>query len=416
MTLNGKINQQEHPTATELVAALDPVTSARAAGLRYVMDTIQGIRRQRIGEEFQYLDPKGGPIADPNELGRIRSLGIPPAWTEVWICPTPRGHLQATGRDAKGRKQYRYHPRWREVRDQTKFDRMIEFGEALPRIREQVEQNLGLPGMPREKILATVIRLLETTMIRVGNEEYVRQNHSYGLTTMRNRHVDVSGATLRFHFHGKSGKRHDVELHDRRLARIVKRCREIPGHHLFEYLDSEGQTHPVGSGDVNDYLREISGQEFTAKDFRTWAGTLLAVQSLRALGVCESESQGKKNIVQAIDAVTERLGNTRAVCRKYYVHPLVLEAYLDGTLLDQCRVLESAEPCEGLSAEEAAVLAFLRQRSAQEKRPPADETSEGARGSTHGESRPGRRVTRAASPRRPRSPLARAGAADALVH
>jgi DNA topoisomerase-1 len=366
MTVNETANTFEPNSPAERVVALDPVASARAAGLKYVTDDIEGIRRERVGEEFQYADPKGGPIADTTVLGRIRSLGIPPAWTDVWICPTPHGHLQATGRDAKGRKQYRYHPRWREVRDQTKYDRMIAFGEALPRIRERVEHDLALPGLPREKVLAAVIRLLETTMIRVGNEEYVRQNHSFGLTTMRNRHVDVSGATLRFHFHGKSGKKHVVELHDRRLARIVRRCREIPGHHLFECQDENGQSHAIGSGEVNDYLHQIAGQEFTAKDFRTWAGTLLAIHSLRELGRCESASQGKKNVLHAIDAVKERLGNTRAVCRKYYVHPLVLEAYLDGTLLEQCRVLESAEPSRGLSAEEMAVLAFLDQRIAHE--------------------------------------------------
>jgi DNA topoisomerase I len=401
MTLNQTVNFPDAGTVSEQSVVLDPVASARAAGLRYVTDAIAGIRRETAGDEFRYVDPKGRPVADPEELGRIRSLGIPPAWTEVWICPSPQGHLQATGRDAKGRKQYRYHSRWREVRDQTKYDRMIAFGEALPRIRARLEHDLALPGMPREKVLAAVVRLLETTMIRVGNEEYVRQNHSFGLTTMRNRHVDVSGATLRFHFRGKSGKKHDIELHDRRLARLVKRCREIPGHHLFEYLDSEGQSHPIGSGDVNDYLHEIAGQEFTAKDFRTWAGTLLAIQSLRELGLCESETQGKKNIVHAIDAVTERLGNTRAVCRKYYVHPLVLEAYLDGTLLEQCRVIETAEPSGGLSAEEAAVLAFLRERAAREpSRPSAIGRKETGDTAPSVESRVHRRTTRTVSRRR----------------
>ncbi len=297
----------------------------------------------------------------------------------MWICPLPYGHLQATGRDAKGRKQYRYHPRWREVRDQTKFHRMVAFAEVLPRMRDRVAHDLARPGLPREKVLAAVVRLLETTMIRVGNEEYVRENHHFGLTTLRNRHVDVNGSTLQFHFTGKSGKKHQVELHDRRLAQIVQRCREIPGHHLFEYLDEHGQTHTVGSGDVNEYVREISGQEFTAKEFRTWAGTVLAVRALRECGVCESATQGKKNILHAIDAVTERLGNTRAVCRKYYLHPAVIESYLDGSLLDLCRIVESTEresaaAPAGLNAEEAAVFAFLRGRAAAEHT--ADKRSE----------------------------------------
>jgi DNA topoisomerase I len=356
---------------TELV--LEPTAAAAAAGLRYVTDAMPGIRRQREGDSFHYLAPDGKPIRDPDALQRIKALGIPPAWTDVWICPLPNGHLQATGRDTKGRKQYRYHSRWREIRDETKYDRMIAFVEALPRIRERVAADLALPGLPREKVLAAVVRLLETTMIRVGNEEYVRENHHYGLTTMRNRHVEVSGSTLRFHFTGKSGKKHQVELHDRRLSRIVQQCREIPGHHLFEYLDENGQCHAIGSGDVNDYLHQITGQAFTAKDFRTWAGTLLAVQALRECGGCDSEAQGKKNIVHAIDVVTERLGNTRAVCRKYYVHPAVFEAYLDGSLLERCQLIEHAgSPGESLNPplagelgpHEAAVLSFLRQRAA----------------------------------------------------
>lgn len=344
----------------------NPVASAKAAGLRYVTDALSGIRRERDGDSFRYFGPDGQPINDAEELQRFKLLAIPPAWTEVWICPRPNGHLQATGRDAKGRKQYRYHPRWREVRDQTKYDRMIAFGEALPRIRERVARDLALSGMPREKVLAAVVRLLETTCIRVGNEEYVRQNHSFGLTTLRNRHVDVEGSTLRFHFTGKSGKKQVVELHDRRLARIVKRCREIPGHHLFECLDEQGQTRAVESGDVNDYLREISGEEFTAKEFRTWEGTVLAVRALRECGACDSQTQAKKNIVQAIDRVTEQLGNTRAVCRKYYVHPAVLDAYMNGSLVTECVVSEGADAPGGLSPEEVGVLVFLRERAKSE--------------------------------------------------
>lgn len=351
------------PPRTEPEAAPDPVAAAKAAGLRYVTDAMPGIRREPDGDGFRYLDPDGKEIRDPGELQRFKSLGIPPAWTDVWICPRPNGHLQATGRDAKGRKQYRYHPHWREVRDETKFHRMVAFAEALPIIREQVAHDLTLPGLPREKVLATVVRLLEATMIRVGNEEYVRENRHFGLTTLRNRHVEVEGATLHFHFTGKSGKKHRVDLRDRRVAGIVKRCRDIPGHHLFEYLDEQGQPHEIGSGDVNDYVHAITGQPFTAKDFRTWAGTVLAVRALQECGLCETAAQGKKNIVHAIDTVTERLGNTRAVCRKYYIHPAVIEAYLDGTLLDRCRVMESAEresTPAGLSPEERSVLAFLR--------------------------------------------------------
>jgi DNA topoisomerase I len=364
MTMSITVTQPTSASAgTNGGALLDPVRSARMAGLWYVTDMAPGIRRSGAADGFSYIDPDGRLVQDPVQLERIKSLGIPPAWTDVWICPVEQGHLQATGRDAKGRKQYRYHDRWREVRDQTKYDRMISFAEALPQIRARVEQDLSLPGMPREKVLATVVRLLETTMIRVGNEEYVRQNHSFGLTTMRNRHVDVQGSTLRFHFRGKSGKKHEVEVHDRRLAAIVRRCREIPGHHLFEYLDAEGQTHTIGSGDVNDYLREITGQEFTAKDFRTWAGTLLAVRALQECGFCDAASQLKKNIAQAIDCVRERLGNTRAVCRKYYIHPSVLAAYTEGTLPPPCPEAQETTPTQGLSADEALVLEFLRQQS-----------------------------------------------------
>jgi DNA topoisomerase-1 len=368
MTVSYPTTENGGTPGGELAIVTDPVESAKAAGLRYVTDAIRGIQRERAGDRFTYLDSHGKPIQEPEEVRRIESLGIPPAWTQVWICPTPRGHLQATGRDAKGRKQYRYHPRWREVRDQTKFDRMIAFGEALPRIRERVAHDLALAGLPREKVLATVIKLLEATAIRVGNEEYVRQNRSFGLTTMRNRHVDVEGSTMRFHFRGKSGKKHEVEVHDRRLARIVKRCRELPGHHLFEYIGDDGQLHTIDSGDVNDYLKEISGQEFTAKDFRTWSGSLLAVRALRELGFCDCATQAKKNVVQAIDRVREQLGNTRAICRKYYVHPAICEAYQEGCLLEECAEQELTAADEGLSSEEAALLRFLRSHLSPETR------------------------------------------------
>jgi DNA topoisomerase I len=338
--------------------------SAKAAGLRYDTDASPGIRRKRAGKGFTYVDVEGRRLRDPQELQRIKSLGIPPAWTKVWICPIPQGHLQATGYDAKGRKQYRYHPRWRNVRDETKYGRMLAFGEALPLIRKQVEHDLALPGLTRAKVLATVLQLLETTLIRVGNEEYVRANRSFGLTTLRDRHVDIAGATLRFHFRGKSGKEHTVEINDRRVALIVKRCQEIPGQELFQYRDDEGQRRAIDSADVNDYLRQVTGQDFTSKDFRTWNGTVLAVRALQTCGARESTAQAKKAVAEAIRTVAAQLGNTPAICRKCYVHPAVIEAYLEGSLLEMLQRLgepDSAGPLQGLSAEERRVLAFLRQ-------------------------------------------------------
>jgi DNA topoisomerase-1 len=310
-----------------------PQDSAAEAGLRYVSDASAGIRRKRSGTGFTYVGTDGKRITDQKTLERIRKLAIPPAYTDVWICPYPNGHIQATGRDARGRKQYRYHPKWREVRDETKFGRMVAFSEVLPKLRARVEADLGRPGLPREKVLATVVRLLECTNIRVGNDEYARANGSYGLTTLRDKHVEVSGGNLRFSFKGKSGKTHEVELSDRRLARIVQRCRDVPGEELFQYLDDDGRRQTIDSGDVNDYLREISGQEFTAKDFRTWAGTMLAVAELRELGPMDTEREAKSAIVKAVDRVAQQLNNTRAVCRKYYIHPTVFETYLAGTML-----------------------------------------------------------------------------------
>src|SRR5919198_3719255 len=342
----------------------DPVEAARAAGLRYVTDAVPGIRRKRAGKRFSYLGLDGKPLRDPDQLRRIKSLVIPPAWTEVWVCPSPRGHLQATGRDARGRKQYRYHPRWREARDETKYERMIAFGEALPRIRERVERDLALPDLPREKVLATVVRLLDTTSIRVGNEEYARQNGSFGLTTLRNRHVDVAGSTLRFHFRGKGGKEYRVDLKDRRLARIVQRCQDLPGQDLFQYVDDDGDLQAVESDDINEYLREISGQDFTAKDFRTWAGTVLAACALEGLEAFESETEARRNVVQAIDSVAEQLGNTRVVCRRCYVHPAVIDAYLDRSLTGALKRRVEEESLGRLSSEEAGVLALLRERLA----------------------------------------------------
>ena len=340
-----------------------PQESAAEAGLRYVSDTSPGIRRKRSGTGFTYVGPDGKRITDQKTVERIRRLAIPPAYTDVWICPAPNGHLQATGRDARGRKQYRYHPRWREVRDETKFGRMVAFSEVLPRLRARVEADLGRPGLPREKVLATVVRLLECTNIRVGNDEYARANGSYGLTTLKDKHVEVSGGSLWFSFTGKSGKTHQVELSDRRLARIVQRCRDVPGEELFQYLDDDGARQTIGSGDVNDYLREISGQEFTAKDFRTWAGTMLAVRALRDLGPMDTEREAKSAIVRAVDQVAEQLNNTRAVCRKYYIHPTVLETYLAGTMVsglgNGTRLAAAAATGSALNAEEKALVRLL---------------------------------------------------------
>lgn len=334
--------------------------SAAEAGLRYVSDTTPGIRRKKSGKSFRYLDPAGKPVTDTDQLARIRKLAIPPAYTDVWICPDPRGHLQATGRDARGRKQYRYHPRWREVRDETKFTRLLAFAEALPRMRAAVERDLALPGLPRDKVLATVVRLLEWTCIRVGNEEYARSNKSFGLTTLKDQHVEVSGSTIRFEFRGKSGKLHSCDISDRRLARIVARCQAIPGQELFQFISGDGNRQAISSEDVNGYIRQIAGQDFSAKDFRTWTGTMLAAAALRDLGPAESEKQAKASFLQAIDRVSVQLNNTRAVCRKYYVHPALFESYFKGTLLDAFeRELKRAR-MKGLEKEEAALLAILR--------------------------------------------------------
>lgn len=311
----------------------DAVESAKEAGLRYVTDAKPGIARKRAGKGFRYVAPDGKNIRDGEILRRIRSLVIPPAWKDVWITTDPRGHLQATGRDARGRKQSRYHPRWRAIRDETKYERMLLFGSALRRIRERVEEHLRLPGLPREKVLATVVRLMDSTLIRVGNDEYAKENKSYGLTTMRRKHVKVNGSRLVFSFRGKSGVMHEVDIEDRRLAKIVRQCQDLPGYELFEYLDAEGEAHTIDSADVNDYLREASGSDFTAKDFRTWAGTVLSSMELRQFEPFESETQAKKNVVQAIKDVARRLRNTPAVCRKCYVHPAVLECYMAGSLM-----------------------------------------------------------------------------------
>jgi len=349
----------------------DPEVSAERAGLRYVNDNVAGIHREKADDgTFRYFRPNGNEVTDEKTLKRIRSLAIPPAYENVWICPSPNGYLQATGRDARGRKQYRYHPKWREVRDETKYSRMMAFGDALPRIRARIDHDLSLRGLPREKVLATIVRLLESTMIRVGNEEYARQNKHYGLTTMRNRHVDVEGSSVHFHFMGKSGKKHSIDVRDRKLAAIVKRCRELPGQELFQYIDANGQRQSVDSSDVNSYLREISGEDFTAKDFRTWAGTVLAAMALEEFEAVDSEAQAKKNVVRAIESVAERLGNTPSVCRKCYVHPAVIDMYFEGSLLDtlqQAAQQTLRDNAGELKPEEAAVMGLLQRRLAQEQ-------------------------------------------------
>ncbi len=351
---------------------VESIEAAREAGLRYVSDATPGIERKTAGEDFAYIGPDGKPVDDEKTLQRIRSLAIPPAWTEVWICPHPRGHIQAIGRDARRRKQYRYHPEYREIRDQDKYGRMVAFARALPKIRARVQRDMNRSALPREKVLATVVRLLETTMIRVGNEEYARENHSFGLTTMRTRHVRVkpSGA-VRFLFKGKSGKEHQVEIADRRIARIIRQCQDLPGQELFQYVDGDGERHRVDSDDVNAYLREITGEDFTAKDFRTWAGTLLAARALQEMERFDTKAQAKRNVIAAIETVAKQLGNTRAVCKKCYVHPGIIDAYLDGTMLDvfRRRAEEHIQTSlRKLRPEEAAVLAFLQQRLRREQR------------------------------------------------
>ena len=358
--------QAVQPRIDPLTEPPDPKESAQAAGLRYVTDAKPGIRRVRCGKGFRYTNPGGATIHDADTLRRIRSLVIPPAWSGVWICTIPNGHLQATGRDARGRKQSRYHPRWREVRDETKYERMVQFAQTLPAIRERVKADLALPGLPRQKVLATIVSLMEQTHIRVGNHEYAKENGSYGLTTLRNKHVEVKGSQVTFSFQGKSKVHHTVSLQDRRLARVVKQCEELPGYELFQYVDENGDRHAIGSSDVNEYLREITGQHFTAKDFRTWAGSVLACDLLRGMGAFESATQAKKNVVAAIKSVALKLGNTPSVCRKCYVHPAVLEAYLGGITIDDAKAEleeEIGEHADTLRSEERVLLRLLKQRS-----------------------------------------------------
>ena len=351
--------------------AIDPVEAAQEAGLRYVSDDQPGYSRKKKGDDFEYLDTQGKPITDETRLLRIRRLAIPPAYTDVWICPSANGHLQGTGRDARRRKQYRYHEKWRDARDETKYDRMLIFGAALPKIRAKVEADLSLPGLPKEKVLATIVSIMERTFIRVGNEEYAKQNNSYGLTTMRNKHVAVQGAKVQFKFRGKSGVEHAVKIADRRLARIVKKVQDLPGQELFGYIDDQGNVRDVKSQDVNDYLREITAEDFTAKDFRTWAGTVLAAVALDKLGPCELKQAAKSNIKNAVTAVAKILGNTPAVCRKCYIHPAVLQTYLSGdTIAGLRRKTEEAvaQNLPDLRAVEAAVMRFLQARLADAKK------------------------------------------------
>ena len=346
-------------------AALDPEVAAKQAQLRYVDDSAPGITRHKAPNGFDYRLPDGALVGDIDTLKRIRSLAIPPAWTNVWICLHSNGHLQATGRDARGRKQYRYHPRWREVRDEAKYSKLLIFTHVLPQLRARVEEDLKRPGLQRERVLAAIVRLMELTFFRVGNSEYAKANKSFGLTTLRDRHVAIEGSRIHISFRGKSGKHHETDINDRRLARIVKDCRDLPGYELFQYVDDDGERHTVGSAEVNEYLREITGEEITAKDFRTWAGTQLAAEALREFEGVGSEAERKRAVVRAVEKVAKHLGNTPTICRRCYIHPAVLEGYLDGTMLQALAEntrMYLAENIGGMSAEEAAVTAFLRLR------------------------------------------------------
>ena len=358
-------------SSTEDVASAS-AASADEAGLCFVADNEKGIVRQPSGKSFRYRAASGGTVKDERTLARIKSLVIPPAWTDVWICTRADGHIQATGRDARGRKQYRYHPDWTRVRDEAKFERLLDFGKALPKVRRTISRHMSERGLGRRKVLATVAYLLDTTLVRVGNREYARDNKSYGLTTLQDRHVTFSGSEFRFQFRGKTGKEWKLKLSDRRAARIVRSCQELPGQHLFQYEDDEGVIRQVSSADVNDYIRSIAGAEVTAKDFRTWAGTVLAAMALREFEPVEAEAAAKRNVRRAIEKVAARLGNTPAICRKCYVHPQVLTAYLDGKLaglLEKAPDKALKRASAALPAEEAATLLLLHVRTP--RKPPA---------------------------------------------
>jgi len=360
---------------------VDPREAAEAAGLRYVSDARPGIRRKKAGKGFTYIRPDGSRLTEPDTLRRIKALAIPPAWADVWICPFADGHIQATGRDIKGRKQYRYHARFRAVRESTKYEHVVAFANALPSIRERVRQDMEQRGLPREKVLATVVHLLETTLIRVGNDDYAKQNNSYGLTTLKNRHVAVDGNEVRFRFTGKSGKQWFLRLRDRRVAKIMKACQDLPGQELLQYVDEAGNCQDVTSTDVNDYLKEITGKDITAKDFRTWAGTVLAAMALAELESFDSAAQAKRHLRAAVEKVSARLGNTPTICRKCYIHPDVLNSYMDGKLIIELKSKAESElrgGMEDLKPEEAAVLALLRSRLAKEAERQQRSAAEGA--------------------------------------
>ena len=355
---------QEPPIALE--AALDPLAAAKLAKLRHVSDEMPGIARHKARNGFDYKAPDGGLIGDVDTLKRIRALAVPPAWTGVWICPYPNGHIQATGRDQRGRKQYRYHDDWRQVRDQNKYERIVEFARSLPGIRERISKDMSKRGTPREKVLATVVSLLDKTLIRVGNGEYAKENGTYGLTTLRSGHLDIDGSELRFHFNGKSGKTWRLRVRDRRIARVVRAIQDLPGQHLFQYVDEAGVCRSVDSSDVNEYLREIAGSEVSAKDFRTWAGSVLAAMALSAIGPFTSKTKAKTNLRRAIEAVASRLGNTATICRKCYIHPEIISCYLEGSF----PVIKEGGGglVSGLPSEEAAVLRLLERRLAPRRR------------------------------------------------
>jgi DNA topoisomerase I len=358
--------------STREIQTIIDARDAASTGLAYVSDEAPGIRRRKAGKGFVYFQSSGARVSNPTIVARLNALAVPPAWTDVWLCPSAGGHIQATGRDARGRKQYRYHTAFREMRESVKFDHLLAFANVLPTIRARVAEDMARRGLTREKVLATVVHLLETTLIRVGNDDYARQNKSYGLTTLRNRHVAVDGAEIRFRFTGKSGKQWSLRLRDRRVAKIIRACQELPGQDLLQYFDEGGKMRAVSSGDVNAYLRDIAGQDVTAKDFRTWAGTVLAARALKGLETFETATQAKRNLRAAIAQVSERLGNTPTICRKCYIHPAVPSAYLDGQLVLEIKPeAESAWIGElaRLQPEEAALLALLRARLAQEIAP-----------------------------------------------
>ena len=345
--------------------ALDPKLAAKAAKLRYVNDSRPGITRVKTEEGWTFTKPDGSVVTDEVEIARIKKLAIPPAYTDVWICPDPRGHLQAVGRDARGRKQYRYHARWRVVRDEAKYGKMLVFGRVLPLIRAQVSKDLGLPGLPKRKVVAAIVALLEKTMMRVGNEEYAKTNKSFGLTTLRTRHAKVKGGHVVLDFRGKHGVMHHIDLQDRRLAKLVERCRDLPGQDLFQYIGDDGETHHATSDDVNEYLQEVSGEEITAKDFRTWAATNLAAAALKGREAFDTPAAAKKHLVEMVEHVAQHLGNTPAICRKCYIHPAVFEGYLDGSLLEGLK-MRADEVLDGhtggLTPEEVAITAYLSRR------------------------------------------------------